>query len=494
MKKMVSKAMLLLGTVFCAFSLLTVNVEAKGDDTLKKGVYAEEISLAGMTEEEAAEAIGAYVDSLKEAEITLLAAGDNEVTVTAGELGLSWKNTDIIEEAKELGMHGNVVQRYKELKDLEHENKVYPIELGFDVTAINNVLVEKCSVFDQEAIDYTLTRENGAFKITDGQTGYCLDVETSIDEVYDYMTNKWARGNETIALTVEEELPRGNEEELSLVKDVLGTYTTTYKKSNSNRSGNIANGCRLIDGTTLYPGDEFSTYQTVSPFSEKNGYYMAGSYLNGKVVDSLGGGICQVSTTLYNAVLLSELDVTERYNHSMIVSYVSPSADAAIAESSGKDFKFVNNTEHPVYIEGYTEDKTITFTIYGVETRPANRTVEYESEILETINPTSDALYPDAAYPLGYISVTGAHIGYKARLWKVVKEDGVQVSREVVNSSSYKMVPRSAVVGVSTADANAYNEIMAACGTGSIDHVKNVIAILNAQQAAAVAEQAAPAE
>lgn len=90
-EKMVSKAMLLLGTVFCAFSLLTVNVEAKGDDTLKKGVYAEEISLAGMTEEEAAEAINAYVDSLKEAEITLLAAGDNEVTVTAGELGLSWK-------------------------------------------------------------------------------------------------------------------------------------------------------------------------------------------------------------------------------------------------------------------------------------------------------------------------------------------------------------------------------------------------------------------
>ena len=90
--------------------------------------------------------------------------------------------------------------------------------------------------------------------------------------------------------------------------------------------------------------------------------------------------------------------------------------------------------------------------------------------------------------------MTGAHIGYKARLWKVVKEDGVQVSREVVNSSSYKMVPRSAVVGVSTADANAYNEIMAACGTGSIDHVKNVIAILNAQQAAAAAAPAAPTE
>ena len=119
----------------------------------------------------------------------------------------------------------------------------------------------------------------------------------------------------------------------------------------------MANGCSLINGTTLYPGEEFSTYKTVSPFSVANGYYMAGSYVSGKVVDSLGGGICQVSTTLYNAVLLAELEVTERYNHSMIVGYVDPSADAAIAESSGKDFKFVNNTDAPIYIEGYTHDK-----------------------------------------------------------------------------------------------------------------------------------------
>ena len=74
-----------------------------------------------------------------------------------------------------------------------------------------------------------------------------------------------------------------------------------------------------------------------------------------QVVDSLGGGICQVSTTLYNAVLLAELEVTERYNHSMNVGYVDPSADAAIAESSGKDFKFVNNTDAPIYIEILSE-------------------------------------------------------------------------------------------------------------------------------------------
>ncbi len=270
------------------------------------------------------------------------------------------------------------------------------------------------------------------------------------------------------------------------MKDLLGSFTTSYSTSNSNRSANVANGCRLINGTLLYPGDEFSTCDTVTPFTQQNGYYLAGSYLNGKVVDSLGGGICQVSTTLYNAVLLSELEVTERYNHSMIVTYVRPSADAAISDSSGKDFRFVNNTDYPIYIEGYTTpNKEITFNIYGVETRSEGRTVEYVGEVLETIRPESDTIYPDASQPIGYIgNVEGAHIGYKARLWKIVKENGVEVSREVINTSSYKMVPRSAVVGVSTADPNAYNEIMAAIGTGSIDHVRNVIALLTAPPAA----------
>ena len=95
---------------------------------------------------------------------------------------------------------------------------------------------------------------------------------------------------------------------------------------------------------------------------------MAGSYISGKVVDSIGGGICQVSTTLYNAALLAELEITERHTHSMTVSYVDLSADAAIAESAGKDFRFVNNTDYPIYIEGIIKNKQITFNIYGKET------------------------------------------------------------------------------------------------------------------------------
>ena len=221
----------------------------------------------------------------------------------------------------------------------------------------------------------------------------------------------------------------------------------------------------------------------VSPYTAANGYYPAGSYVSGKVVDSMGGGICQVSTTLYNAVLLSELEITERHNHSMIVGYVDKSADAAIAESAGKDFRFKNNTDYPIYVEGITSpDKHITFNIYGVEYRNANRKVHYESVILSTDVPTNEVIYADASQPVGYVKVQSAYTGYKAELWKVVTVDGVEVSRTKENTSTYKKSPRSATVGTKTSDPNVLAEINAAIGTNNIEHVKIRAAQLAAGQ------------
>ena len=479
MKKWLSNLSLI--AVFCTLLLSTeMTVLAQEEQTIKTGIYIGDIDVGGMTEAEAVEAVEAYVESVKPAVITLEAANGGEVQVTAEELGITWENQEIVKEAASVGQVGNVITRYKIMKDLQHENISYDLEFSFDINTINQILAEQCAEFDVETQNASLTRENGTFQVQEGQSGLFLDVEKSIDVVNDYLVEEWNHEDCSIELVINEEQPKGSAEELAQVQDVLGSFTTSFKSSNQARSANVANGCRLINGTTLYPGEEFSTLEMITPFSTANGYYMAGSYSNGKVVDSLGGGICQVSTTLYNAVLLAELDVTTRYNHSMIVSYVDPSADAAIAESAGKDFKFVNNTDAPIYVEGIIDNKTITVNIYGKETRDENREVIYESEVLEVINPGADVIYADASHPIGYISKQSAHIGYKARLWKIVKENGVEVERTQVNSSQYKATPRYATVGVATTDPNAYNEIMAAIGTSSIDHVQNVIAILTA--------------
>ena len=216
-----------------------------------------------------------------------------------------------------------------------------------------------------------------------------------------------------------------------------------------------------------------------------NGYELAGAYENGQTVQSYGGGVCQVSTTLYNAVILAELEITERFNHSMIVTYVKPSQDAAIA-GDYKDLKFVNNQQAPVYIEAYTVGKSISFNIYGEETRPENRVVTYESEVVSEQDP--GVQFVATGDPAGYIGVAqGKHTGYVARLWKIVTVDGVEESREVFNKSTYKASPKIVNVGTASDDPNVSATIGAALATGDeatiyaavAPYAANAAAILN---------------
>lgn len=475
----------------CGFVFSVAEATAEEDRRVNKGVWigiTEEqpiIDLSGRTIEEIEATMDDYLQALKELEIVLTLGGGQQVTITPGEIGLDWVNRELVKEAIALGTEGDVIARYKAMKDLEHSNKVYPMELDVDLEQIQAVLTEKCLPYDVPAVNMSLYKEGKNFYTVEGKEGYALEMDASTNIIYNFFTEGWNHNAGTLQMAVTVLQPQGSKEELALVRDVLGSYKTSFATSNENRQGNLRVGTGHINGLTLYPGEEFSMIETAGPFGESNGYFKAGAYINGKNVDSFGGGICQVSTTLYKAVLAAELEVTTRYNHSMTVSYVEPSQDAAIASSSGKDFKFVNNTEHPIYIEGYlTEGKQLVFKIYGVETRDPSRKVTYETEILEETDPGPELVYIDSKQPLGYIDVQSKHMGYKARLWKIVTENGVEVSREIVNNSQYKASPRSATVGVMTDDPVAYNEIMAAVGTQDINHVKTVLANLLAGQAA----------
>lgn len=456
---------------------------------IETGVSIGDVDVSGLTVSEAEKKMETFVDSLQNVPITLRLAGGQDTVGTAGEFGIAWKNDGALEEAAMLGKRGNIVQRYKALADLKSTGQNYPLHVSVNEDVVESILNSLRETYDQEAVEASLEKTESGFQITEGQTGHALDVPKSKEAILNYLQNSWDYGNASIELVVTLDEPKGNAETLGKVKDVLGTYTTAYKSSGASRVTNVKTGCSHLNGITLYPGEQCSVLECITPFSVDNGYELAGSYLNGQVVESLGGGICQVSTTLYNAILKAELQVDERSNHSMIVSYVEPSEDAAISESGGKDFKFTNNKEYPIYIEGTTSpDKTITFTIYGVEDRPANRTVSYVSEVLEKNVPPTEKIIPTGD-PVGYVNVQSVHIGYKARLWKVVTENGVEVSREQVNSSYYAAVPRTATVGTATADPAAAAQIQAAIATGSIDQVKATAGAILAQQAAAAQQQ-----
>lgn len=446
--------------------------ESQKSQKILDNIYLENVNLSGLTVDEAVQAVDKRVEETTGYRI-VLHMDDQSVSVTAKELGVSGNNEEVVENAAKIGQIGNVIKRYKVKKDLEKTPLRLQMKYQVDEDSLQTALETYCIPLNRAVSDYGLTHDNGQFQIINGQRGVILKEEESVRLLETYLTDLWKDGIGEVDLEVEITEPKGSKEELARVKDVLGKGSTDYSSSSASRATNIKNGTQKLNGKVLYPGDTFSVCDAMVPFTEENGYALAGSYANGTVVESFGGGICQVSSTLYLAVLRSELQVTERHNHSMIVNYVKPSMDAAIAEGA-KDFKFVNNLDTPVYIEGYAGGGMVSFVVYGEEYRSEGRTVSYESETLETIQPTTE-LTADPEKALGSIEQTdSSHTGYRAKLWKVVTENG-QETREEVNNSTYQMTPAKYKVGVKTDNVEASSAMYSAIAANDLNQVYVVL-------------------
>ncbi len=470
-KKVLPIVLAVLGVILVASLILTNMFSGQDDSVICEGISINGIEVGGMTPEEAKGVVEDYVAELQNRELTIQVDAEQIVT-TIGNLGYGCNVDAAIEKAFAMGKTGGFLNRYREQKAIAADGVDIAMEGAVDEAALRNFLEAEGTKYDVEPENANLTRENGVFVVTEHKNGRKLSVNDTMELVKSYMLVEGMQTDNTLLIeaVVLDVEPQYTAETVGLCADVLGTFTTSYTTSSASRSGNVANGARLINGSVVWPGETFSAGGTMNPITAANGYYMAGAYENGQVVESIGGGVCQVSTTLYNAALLAELEIVERSNHSMIVSYVQPSMDAAIA-GTYKDLKIKNNTDAPIYIEGVTANKRITFTIYGHETRPTNRTIKYESEVLQVIDPGEEKVTEDPTQPTTYRKVTqSAHVGYKAQLWKVVYEDGKQISREKVNYSSYAPEPAYVTVGtmeVKEVDKDADKD------TGSKDKDKN---------------------
>lgn len=462
--------------------------ENSDEAIIPDGISIQGVDVSGQTVAKATKKVDESLGDSKSTVFKLVAA-DKSVEATGKELDLCIKNDDVAERAANYGREGDPLYRYKAAKDLESgKGKDFRISLTAKNASVAEYLEKNKVYLDTKVVNNGLKRENGSFSYVPGTQGKIVDINGSADKIADYISNGWDGTNSTIDLVVETKDPIGSQEELTSVKDCLGSFNTDYSSSSANRAKNVRNGCEKINGSILYPGETFSVTDAVVPFTAENGYELAGSYENGTTVESYGGGICQVSTTLYNAVIRSELDIVQRNNHSMIVTYVKPSMDAAIAEGI-LDFRFKNNQETPIYIEGYCENGKIYFNVYGKETRDPNRSVEFESEVTSTTDPGVSFKY-DSAKPAGTITrEQGPHTGYTARLWKIVKVDGVEKSRNVFNNSTYKPGNTIYVIGSQNLSSAAKAAIDSAIATNDEAAVKAAVA-----GAPTAGEQPQPAE
>lgn len=225
----------------------------------------------------------------------------------------------------------------------------------------------------------------------------------------------------------------------------ISKYLTRYDESNINRSTNIKLASEKINGTILMPGETFSYNKTVGKRTQQAGYKEAGVYMNGKVVDGIGGGICQVSSTLYNAVLEANLEIVSRKNHHFITSYVPVSKDATVSYGT-IDFQFKNTRNYPIKINCKSQNGICEISIYGIKEE-----TEYEVIIEEK---TTEVI----PYQTRYIKTSNLEKGaeneiqkgvngYKSEAYKILKLNGQVVSKTLISKDSYNPLERVIEVG-----------------------------------------------
>ena len=318
------------------------------------------------------------------------------------------KNNLIItkgKEGKQINIDEMVGLIQNEIYNLNFNNT--PIEIQTITTYPSEVNLEAIhQEIYKEAKDAYYTQN--PYKVHPSENG--LDFKISMEEAQNLLAN--AQDTCTIPLKVTYPKISTNMVGSEAFPNLLSTFSTNYNANQTNRTTNLRLAANKINGTVLMPGQTFSYNKVVGNRTTAAGYKEAGTYVNGQIVDGVGGGICQITTTLYNAVLYANLDIVQRTNHQFIPSYSTASRDATVVYGA-IDFQFKNNREYPIKIYCSVSGGVAKCNIFGVKT--AN---DYEVQLTSRItSTTSNAIYSEA--------------------YKILKKNGTVVSTTLLSKDKY---------------------------------------------------------
>ncbi len=461
--KRIKRMTMILGTVLLLGSAMAVHADESASGappsssqsteflpnktgTFPANVSVGGISLEGMTLDEANTEVSILADDLLSRPMHLTYS-DQTLDLSAKDLGITWANPDVVSDLNSHVSRGNFIVRYKAMKELEKGPITQDIQLTGDVETVKAAILPSLEAATVAARNASVKRENGTFAVTPDQTGISYGADAAAASI---LTQALDIHMDSISYNAEPIIT-----EPSVKADAfqnfsaapLGSSTTAFLARDTARADNVRRSAEAINGKYFMPGEEISTLAMYGDVTAENGYNEADTYNNGAVVKGIGGGVCQTASTLYNAVLQAELQVTYRSQHSMAVDYLPPSMDAMVDYPSNQDFTFVNNTDHPIYIEAYCSGvgadgyDRLTINIYGTEYRPSNRTVNYRSEVLLWEYPGTLFNYVvDNSMKLGkgtyaekQATVVNVHAHIKSQLYKDVLVDGQVVETTLIN-------------------------------------------------------------
>jgi len=418
MRKEINAFLFLLIFAVFLFRILLTN-------TIYDGIYIENISLGGLTIEEAQKKLQAYEQQLLIQNKLELCIGEYQEDVSYEQLGVQYEFSNILEKAYQWGRDQNWMESYLTICSLKKKPVIFPLKISYNEDNIYLLLKELQKNFSQKPKDAIIQRNHGRFNVIKEKKGKKLNITQTAHCIKNALT----MGNiKRIEVQIEEWQPQYTKTQLEQIQYLLGSFVTSFSEDKVMRNHNIQQASKQINGILIHPGEIFSTKKVLGEITKENGYVEAPVIIKGNLIKDVGGGICQVVTTLYNAVLFSELEIIERKNHSLPVGYVPLGQDAAFA-TTWLDFKFQNNTEGLLYIESFTDKNELYVNIYGTIPKEKDRRIEFISKIEEP--------------PLSIITkdkqIKEESKDLYVRLYKRVYNKDQLIEEKVINESYYKM-------------------------------------------------------
>ncbi len=375
----------------------------------------------------------------RSAYFVVLMFGTQRWTLEEDAFGYRSDHQKILESAWAVGRYGSFEERFTAASRAAGEwSRNYTITRTIDQNRLLNELTPIAAALTQpganaQVTGFSTTKLTFSFK--EGTVGYVVDAPVLMREVLD----KVAQGGGELPILRQEIAPPLTAEQLSKLFGKVSSATTNASFSDSNRLTNIKLACKTVTGTAVQPGETFSFNKVLGERTTKKGYKPAGALENGMHTKQVGGGICQVSTTLFNAVAKADLQIVDRQPHSIPSVYVDLGKDAAV-NWPNQDFKFKNNGLYPVYIVATLgKDKKVTFSIYGKKLDDGV-TIKVVSKKTGTTSPGRDTFITDASLlPGEQVVVEEARNGYTSETYRVYyNANGAEIDRKRLFRSTYR--------------------------------------------------------
>lgn len=445
---------------------ISSDVEAKRAELLQNGIFREGITInnipiGGMNYEEAKEALAPVLEKMVgDIGFTVEYGDDKKIEIGREYFTVEYNTDEVLSDAIMLANEGTLESLRQQIEELARNGRDYEIECRItpDTDAMAAVVEEAAESLNVKAKNASVKVDpdsvyNGTehFKFKEEKYGYRAKTEEAVEEIVSR-----AKSGDYGTVVIEGEIVEPKIKVKDLKERVVkrASYKSSYALGHydaPNRVFNIDKACRIINGTILEPGDVFSCNGKLGRRTEAAGWLPAPGFINGGAnsVDSPGGGVCHVSSVLYNTVIRSDLKIVYRINHSSHVGYVPWGVDATI-DSNGPDFKFSNNTDEDIYIFTWVDynKQRVCCEIWGKPFPSRFDKIDFYAELIEEIPPTDTVYIVDNTLvaPYWYVS-NSAKTGYKYQSYKQYYKDGVPVGDPVPEALSvYRMHPKRIAV------------------------------------------------